>query len=303
MIWKDDDDDDDDDGNGNPPPLEMKIKWQHTKKGAASVNTGITKLFKYDPLDEFDTDLPAMNYVGLSRHEFFDAFLCVARLSDSQRPLYLLAHQVVEQRLDVYIYRNMVDLRQYVKGTKIDEQLRDRLHSDSAVIRLFKKYAILQKESQNMEEDAWCAMAEDLYSTANECDPGIWKRGGKVSWEQLIQCFTLCKSTESMDEEWMDLGEFIRCLIYFTAALFRDRPDAKYEVRSFEEKMDLVLKWCHKMDAQTDEGCHDIPKYFHSKSLDVVKYHRMQNSMQSAPAPPLNNILSMRSGQTSTSPL
>merc|ERR1712190_492643 len=101
-----------------------------------------------------------------------------------------------------------------------------------------------------MREDEWCALAEDLYHVAQEMDHGIWRNGGKPSMDQLIQCFTLSKPAQSMDEEWIDLGEFIRCLIYFTAVLFRDHPDAKYEVLPFEEKMDLVLKWCHRMNAQ-----------------------------------------------------
>merc|ERR1712242_268195 len=107
-------------------------------------------------------------------------------------------------------------------------------------------------------------MAEDLYSIAEDSNPGIWKCGGKLSAEQLIQCFTLSKPEQSMDEHWMYRSEFIRCLIYFTAALFRDQPDAEYEVLPFEKKMHLVLKWCHKMDAQSDASSGDIPEYFNS---------------------------------------
>merc|ERR1711933_329772 len=94
-------------------------------------------------------------------------------------------------------------------------------------------------------------MAEDMYIAAKSMDNDIWKHGGKPTESQLIQCFTLSKPAQKFDEEWIDLGELIRCLIYFTAALWRNQPDVEYKVLPFEEKLDLVLKWCHKIDAQS----------------------------------------------------
>merc|ERR1711879_528345 len=103
-------------------------------------------------------------------------------------------------------------------------------------------------------------------------DHGIWRNGGKPSMDQLIQCFTLSKPAQSMDEEWIDLGEFIRCLIYFTAALFSDQPDAKYEGLPFEEKLELVLKWCHKKHAQNKV----LPKFFRTGSLSRIKERKLR---------------------------
>ena len=38
----------------------MKIKWEHTKIGAAASRSGVTKLFKLDTLEENDIDLPGI---------------------------------------------------------------------------------------------------------------------------------------------------------------------------------------------------------------------------------------------------
>ena len=67
---------------------------------------------------------------------------------------------------------------------------------------------------------------------------------------EQVECFTLSKPADKMDEHYMYRNEFYRCLIYFTAALFRNQPGAKYEVLPFDEKMDLVMKWCHKLAAK-----------------------------------------------------
>ena len=249
-------------------PLQMKIKWEYTKKGAQHTMSGVTKLFKLDILQDDDEDLPITHYVGLSRHEFFDALLCVAQHSGNQRPLYLLFSELVINRV-LYIYQNMVDLRQYLKGKVIEHQIRDRIQADCALVRIFHKYASLQIEEPNMEEDEWCALAEDLFLTAAAMDHDIWKYGGKPT---VTRCFTLSKPADSMHEEWIDLSEFHRCLIYFTAALFRKQPDAKYEVLSFEEKLNLVLKWCHKLDAQT--GRSGSVEFFRSDSLKLTKRRR-----------------------------
>ena len=260
-------------------PLKMRIKWENTKIGSPGCDSGVTKLFKFDPLNDDDADLPRSDYVGLCRHEFFDALLCVARLSDEQSALYLLFNELVVNHLHRYIFKTMVDLRRFLKGKEIEQELQGRLHADASLIRLYSKYSSLQKDTEHIEEDAWCAMAEDMYIVAKSMDKDIWKFGGRPADELLIQCFVLSKPAQKMDEEWIDLSEFIRCLIYFTAALFRDQSGAEYEVLPFEDKLDLVLKWCHRMDAQssnmTVRGAKvSSPKLFRSNSLIKVKRRR-----------------------------
>merc|ERR1712062_663987 len=215
--------------------------------------------------------------------------------------------ELIQRHLNEYIFKTMVDLRRFLKGKEIESELHDRLHSDSALIRLFKKYAALQKESQNMEEDAWCAMAEDLYSTAKQLDADTWKCGGRPTEDQLLQCFTLSKPAQSMDEQWIDLGEFIRCLLHFTAALFRAQPDAKYQVMSLEEKLDLVLKWCHKMDAQTGSAQimskRPSMRQFRSHSLSMIKQRRKESLSGFLGTDPVIAVLKPgRSSTTNVSP-
>ena len=280
---------------GTDDPLRMKIKWEHLKIGAAASRSGVTKLFKLDTLDDDDDDLPAADFVGFCRHEFFDALLCVVRLEDSKRALYSLFNDLVINHLNAFIFKSMVDLRQYLQRGKIDSELHDRLHSDSSVIRLHSRYASLQKETENLEEDEWCAMAEDMYIVAKSMDKDIWKFGGKPSEKQLIQCFRLSKPAKNLDEEWLGLSEFIRCLIYFTAALFKDQPNAKYQVLPFKEKLDLVLKWCCKMDAQHKTA---RPMHFRSNSLRMIRKRR--NSDLSLMRPPSSSFMTSCTPRSST---
>merc|ERR1719474_2459831 len=60
-------------------PIEMMIKWTETnKKGAGKATKGTIKLFKLEGLADDDRVLPATEYTGLARHEFFDAMLLVS---------------------------------------------------------------------------------------------------------------------------------------------------------------------------------------------------------------------------------
>merc|ERR1719334_2320409 len=119
-----------------------------------------------------------------------------------------------------------------------------------------------------------------------------------------------------MDEEWIDLAEFIRCLLHFTATLYRAQPGAKYGVMSFEEKLDLVLKWCHKMDAQTgspQKSSRPTMRHFRSNSLSMSKMRRKKSlplgSLSAdpvitvqAPARSLTNVTSISSSNHHHSP-
>jgi len=275
-------------------PLSMKIKWERTRAGAPGVLKGTLKLFKFGALEDDDADLPMANYVGLSRHEFFDALLSVARLSDNQHLLYLIFDEFVRNRLDLYIYRNMVNLRQFVRGKEVEEAVYDRLRADAAVIRLFNKYSNLQTDSAQMEEDAWCALAEDLLSTATSMEKRAWKRGGRPSANHLIHCFTMSQPAQRMDEQWIDLHEFFRCLLYFTAAIYRDHPGVRYKALSFKKKLNLVLKWCHRLDAQAQSKVRSgvvSPRMFRSGSLSFVKRRKedsrsFSRSRHTAPGTP-----------------
>ena len=90
-------------------PIKMKVKWEFIDSGAAGTKSGKLKLFKYAALEDDDEDLPICggptmaDHIGLSRHEFFDALLCIVRLSDDQRPLYLLFDEMVTNHFDAYV--------------------------------------------------------------------------------------------------------------------------------------------------------------------------------------------------------
>lgn len=125
------------------------------------------------------------NYVGLSRHEFLDALLCIGRMTDNQRPLYVLFHELIESHLYQYLFQNMVDLRRFLKGQEIEKKLHSRLRSNQSLIRLFGRYSAINKNTGYVEEDAWSALTEDLYAIANDVKHGIWKYGGKPTTDQV----------------------------------------------------------------------------------------------------------------------
>ena len=113
-------------------------------------------------------------------------------------------------------------------------------------MKLFNKFKSLDN-AENLNERAWMAMAVELCAVATSLDASLWSRGGKPDADAMAKCFILCcKGKES------EIGfvQFRRCLVYFAAELFKFAPDAKYAVPPFEEKLDLVLKWCAKLNTQ-----------------------------------------------------
>ena len=173
-------------GKSKFDPLQMKIEWEHKKTGGLKGKSGHFKLKKTDKLFDDDKDLPANLYVGLCRHEFFDGLLCVARAQNSQRPLYLLLHELVQKYLSQYVFKYMVDLRRFLKGQDIEKKLQNRLKGDSSLTRLFQRYSAMNNESEYIEEEAWCVLAEELCTTAYDMNHNIWKRGGKPSMDQMV---------------------------------------------------------------------------------------------------------------------
>lgn len=93
-------------------------------------------------------------------------------------------------------------------------------------------------------------MAIEILDTAKAADHDIWKRGGRPCTEALITCFTLSKDNSMLTVDEIDMLEFQRCLMYFVAEIFKFKPRAKYDVLSFEKKLDLVLLWAEKLDAK-----------------------------------------------------
>jgi len=93
-------------------------------------------------------------------------------------------------------------------------------------------------------------MAIELLNTAKSANKEIWKNGGRPSTETLIHCFTLCKDNSMLTVDEIEMLEFQRCLIYFTSEIFKYKPQAKYDVLPFEDKLDLVLEWAEKLDAK-----------------------------------------------------
>eukprot|EP01083_Nonionella_stella_P308875 1091660_1 len=173
--------------------------------------------------------------------------------------LYVQFDRLVVEYLDKYIYRNHCEGEKYLADD--DEEVKEKLKGCSTVLmKLFKKYADLDnskfttKQIQEIDCDEWSAMAVDLLKVARSFDKTIWKLGGKPTMIEILQCFTLCKNENLllMNHDEISFGEFQRCLIIFTNFIFKYHPKAKYSIvdHPFHDKLDLVLKWCEKLEAQ-----------------------------------------------------
>lgn len=120
---------------------------------------GTIKLFKLDDLDDDDVDLPVMEYIGLSKHEFFDAMLLLASVvnnpegkSNEDRhidELYKMVDEFCTHTMTPWIYLNIKELRRHVRGKKIHDDIKHKVKDHSEVIRLFKKYATLHHEDHH----------------------------------------------------------------------------------------------------------------------------------------------------------
>ena len=210
------------------------------------------KLFKYNSLEDDDVDLPANEYVGLSRHEFFDVILCVSRRvgGGDDGELYALLDAFVSAQLNEHIYKNMASLRPFLKGDEMSQRVKAKLRKhSSALTKLFNKYKSLDN-AEKLNESAWMAMAVELCAVASSFDASMWSLGGKPDMNAMAKCFILCRDRQLLQSAEIGYVEFLRCLVHFTAELFKYAPDAKYAVVPFEEKLELVLKWCGKLDTR-----------------------------------------------------
>ena len=165
-------------------------------------------------------------------------------------------------RLRERIYRNIAAQRRCFERESVRAKVR---RAQSALMKLFNKFKSLDN-AENLNERAWMAMAVELCAVATSLDASLWSRGGKPDADAMAKCFILCcKGKES------EIGfvQFRRCLVYFAAELFKFAPDAKYAVPPFEEKLDLVLKWCAKL--VLSDSHRDIKRRQHRRVVSPSK--------------------------------
>jgi len=95
--------------------------------------------------------------------------------------------------------------------------------------------------------------------------------------DAIVQCFTLSKQSRQLDADEISFTAFQRCLAYFAGTIFPTHPGTKYEPLSFESRVDLVLKWCDKLDVQkrkTRTGSDSFRRIKRAKSIKHVRPHR-----------------------------
>ena len=102
----------------------------------------------------------------------------------------------------------------------------------------------------DLQKDQWVAMAMELCDAGKAMNKDLWKRGGRPKQDALEHCFTLCKDSSMLTVDEIGKLEFERCLMYFTAEIFKYQPSARYDVLSFEKKLEMVLEWAEKLDAK-----------------------------------------------------
>jgi len=289
----------------------MEVQWEEKNDGTAAVKRGHFQLIKDAPLDVDDEELPLKRYVGLCRHEFFDALLCVAEMtrggdydsdsidspfgsSSSSLNLYRLFDDFAVHRLNANIFQNIVDLKEVlnVENGEIERRFKLKLqHHTTTLIKLFKKYSNLGSYGVDqclLAQDQWCAMAMELCDPAERYNRSLWKHGGKPTMELVIQCFVLCKEEEDDDvliADEINFVSFQRCLLYFAAFVFRHRRDAKYVVPSMTKRVDLVLKWCQYLNKQKKASIIRSESFRKIKRTKQKKKKREKMKLQMSSAP------------------
>jgi len=295
----------------------LNVKWTRSAKDSASTQNGTLKLFKYADLEDDDTDLPSAKYVGLSRHEFFDALLlCAEDAQSAHRPrgstgdrasLHRALDTMVNEHLRAYVAEGMAELSELFVGkgkgdepkTPMSPGMADNASADdnenvsddfvclrgelsaktkgvigrfnAQLMRLFRKYAELDKSKlhgveETLGEGEWCAMALELCEAAKRSDDAIWDKGGRPSYEDMVQCFRM-----SVGGGEVGFVEFQRCLVFFAGAVLRRQPNVRYKEVPVRERLEMVLKWCQKVDATKTRGNLKRVKSLKLRSMSSAK--------------------------------
>eukprot|EP00483_Globobulimina_turgida_P008142 UN08158 len=121
-------------------------------------------------------------------------------------------------------------------------------------------------------------MAVELCKAAKSFEKSIWKLGGKPSMTEIIQCFILSKNDTLLQDEEIGFQEWHRCLILFTNMIFKYHPKARYQFLEFEDKLDLVLKWCEKLEAR--KIAISSKSYHRSDTLKQIKRKKSIHQQQ-----------------------
>ena len=258
-------------------PITMTVNWEeHNKKASNRVKKGTLRLYKHSQIANEDEDLSESRFHGLSKHEFLDAILLVASVVNNnnerdKNELYQMVDDFASRTLTDYIYNNITELRKFMRGKKISDDVRFKLKQHPAIMRLFKKYASLRQTREtetlqinlgprrdslaapsdgDLKKDQWVAMAIELCDAGKSMNKDLWKRGGRPKQAVLEHCFTLCKDSSMLTVDEIGKPEFERCLMFFTAEIFKYQPSVRYDVLQFERKLDMVLEWAERLDAK-----------------------------------------------------
>merc|ERR1712228_1003444 len=106
----------------------------------------------------------------------------------------------------------------------------------------------------------------------------------------------------------INMLEYQRCLMYFTAEIFKFKPRAKYDVLPFEKKLDLVLEWAEKLDAKKKMRKSGAGMMIKSNAFKHMDERRAKAELLGSPDTPkdgslfFNNQNSMAHYHTMTDP-
>jgi len=143
-----------------------------------------------------------------------------------------------------------MEVRDYVKGGVLSDSAKSLIRDmKSVLIRIFGKYASFSR-SHNLNVEEWVAMAMDLIDAATTHNHSIWSNGGRPTKRDMMQCFTLSKRMERLQEEEITFTEFQRCIVYFVGRIFPNQPNTRYSILGFDVKLKMMQKWIRTLDAK-----------------------------------------------------
>eukprot|EP00484_Ammonia_sp_Unknown_P028220 CAMPEP_0197027088 /NCGR_PEP_ID=MMETSP1384-20130603/7064_1 /TAXON_ID=29189 /ORGANISM="Ammonia sp." /LENGTH=229 /DNA_ID=CAMNT_0042455883 /DNA_START=78 /DNA_END=767 /DNA_ORIENTATION=+ len=225
----------------------MTVRWKAIAESSlidqVSQETGTYVMVKTEEALSVDDQDAFGHHIGLARHEYIDAMICVAEMKykqDSEMQKYAKLNKLCEENLIPFIWGGMENAEEAtVKGWF--RPYSTELH------RLFDKYINAASEQEEQQKgqllslETWMALCGDVLKQ----DKVAFSRGGKPTEMDITSAFELAKEGTDLA---LSYKGFEKALQNLARKMYKLRPKAKYASMEFPEKLKKLLKWCVKLE-------------------------------------------------------